>query len=77
MRGRKMRYMVTAVFVLLFGFLIVNRTMLHANAGEKNSPSCVQAAGNAKQDSLKKGFSEAGANSQAENFLSRCLIDGK
>ncbi len=71
-----MSKIITVAVILFFGFLVANKAVLHANAGEKGSISCTKAAEMARQSSLKNGFSELGARSQAENARVRCLIDG-
>jgi hypothetical protein len=50
---------------------------LHANAGEPGHVSCTAMAEQARVDSIHKGYSVAGSLSQAENVLSRCLINGR
>lgn len=71
-----LRYAITAVFVLFLGFLVANKAVTRANAGQHGQMSCSQKAASIHAKSLKVGFSEAAADSQAENTLSRCLIDG-
>lgn len=71
-----MTKIVTVAVILFLGFLVANKAVLHANAGEKGATPCTKAAEMARQSSLKNGFSEEGARSQAENARVRCLIDG-
>jgi hypothetical protein len=39
--------------------------------------TCHQGAELVKANALKKGFGDAGASSQGENFLSSCLVTGR
>lgn len=61
-----------AVIFLLLAFLVANRALTSHGAG-----SCLADAGSVRQKSLSEGFSEAGSRSQAENFIARCLINGR
>ena len=70
-----MRKVIVLAVMVFFGFLIANKVVLHANAGEQSHVSCTQRAEMARVDSIKQGFSQIGALSQAENVLSRCLIN--
>jgi len=72
-----MRKIIVLAVVVFFGFLIANKAVLHANAGEPGHVSCTAMAEQARVDSIHKGYSVAGSLSQAENVLSRCLINGR
>lgn len=63
--------------VLLLGYLMADRAMMRAQAGEIGTITCQQGAEQVKLDALKKGFGEAGSSSQGENFLSSCLVTGR
>ena len=65
-----------AVFMLL-AYLIADRAMVHAQAGEAGTITCHQGAQLVKQDALRKGFGELAASVQGENFLSGCLVTGQ
>ncbi len=64
-----------AVFLLLAG-VIGDRALMHAQAGEKGAISCEKGAEWVRIEALGKGFPEAAAGSQGENFLSGCLVTG-
>jgi hypothetical protein len=63
--------------VLLLGYLMADRALMRAQAGEIGTITCHQGAQLIKTDALKKGFGEAAASSQGENFLSSCLVTGR
>ena len=65
-----------AVIVLL-GFLISHRALMHAQAGEPGTISCAQGAELVKAHAMRRGFSEAGSDSQGQAFLSSCLVSGR
>ncbi|MFM0341696.1 hypothetical protein [Paraburkholderia fungorum] len=62
--------------VLLLGYLMADRAMMRAQAGELGTITCQKGAELVKLEALKKGFGEAGSSSQGENFLSSCLVTG-
>ncbi|MGF6602445.1 hypothetical protein P3T23_007197 [Paraburkholderia sp. GAS448] len=65
-----------AVFALL-AYLIADRAMVHAQAGESGSITCQKGAELVKLDALGKGFGETASSVQGENFLSSCLVTGQ
>jgi hypothetical protein len=71
-----MRRALHIAFIVLVGYLIVNRAIIHSHAGEPGSISCARGAEIVKSEALRKGFSEAGAQSQSEAFVSHCLVSG-
>jgi hypothetical protein len=71
-----MRQAFNIAVVLLLGYLMADRAMMRAQAGEVGTITCHQGAAMVKSDALSKGFGEIGASSQGENFLSSCLITG-
>ncbi len=62
--------------LLLLGYLLADRALMRAQAGEVGTITCHQGAELVKANAFKKGFGEAGASSQGENFLSSCLVTG-
>jgi hypothetical protein len=65
-----------AVFALL-AYLIADRAMVHAQAGERGTITCQKGAELVKQDARAKGFGETASSVQGENFLSGCLVTGQ
>ena len=63
--------------VLLLGYLMADRALMRAQAGELGTITCHEGASLVKSDALKKGFGEAGAGAQSESFLSSCLVTGR
>lgn len=65
---------------LMVALLIANQAVVRVQAGErtsmKTSLSCAQGADRVRAIAVEKGFSAAGSGSQAEVFLSNCLITG-
>ncbi|CAH2774790.1 MAG: FIG00455577: hypothetical protein [uncultured Paraburkholderia sp.] len=72
-----MRQVFNIAVVLLLGYLLADRALMRAQAGEMGTITCHQGAALVKSDALKKGFGEVGAASQGENFLSSCLVTGR
>ncbi|WP_345815850.1 hypothetical protein AAGS40_16445 [Paraburkholderia sp. PREW-6R] len=72
-----MRQVFNIAVVLLLGYLLADRALMRAQAGEIGTITCHQGAEMVKSGALKKGFGEAGASSQSENFLSSCLVTGR
>lgn len=72
-----MRQAFNIAVVLLLGYLMADRALMRAQAGETGTITCHQGAELIKSNALKKGFAQAGASSQAENFLSSCLVTGR
>jgi hypothetical protein len=63
--------------VALLTFLVADRAMLHAQAHDASSRTCTQGAERVKLDALARGFDDAGARSQGDAFMSRCLVTGR
>ena len=72
-----MRQAFNIAVVLLVGYLMADRALMRAQAGEVGTITCHQGAELVKANALKKGFGDAGASSQGENFLSSCLVTGR
>jgi hypothetical protein len=72
-----MRQAFNIAVVLLLGYLLADRALMRAQAGETGTITCHQGAEMVKANALKKGFGDAGASSQGENFLSGCLVTGR
>lgn len=72
-----MRQAFNIAVVLLLGYLMADRALMRAQAGEVGTITCHQGAALVKGNALKKGFGEIGASSQGENFLSSCLVTGR
>ncbi|MBW0449554.1 hypothetical protein EN871_01120 [bacterium M00.F.Ca.ET.228.01.1.1] len=72
-----MRQAFNIAVVLLLGYLMADRALMRAQAGEVGTITCHQGAELVKAKALRKGFGEAGASSQGENFLSSCLVTGR
>ncbi|MGF6440068.1 hypothetical protein [Paraburkholderia youngii] len=72
-----MRQAFNIALVLLLGYLMADRAAMRAQAGEVGTITCQQGAALVKSDALKKGFGEAGASAQSENFLSSCFVTGR
>jgi len=72
-----MRRAFNIAVVLLLGYLLADRALMRAQAGETGTITCHQGAEMVKANALKKGFGDAGASSQGENFLSSCLVTGR
>jgi hypothetical protein len=62
--------------IALVGFLMVDRAVMHSQAGTRGTVSCAYGAQIVKANALRRGFSEAGAASQGEAFMSSCLVSG-
>jgi hypothetical protein len=72
-----MRHILTVAVLSVLAFLITNKTVMFAQASPKGTVSCAKGADMTRSDALGKGFSKAAAVSQAENFLSGCLVNGE
>ena len=72
-----MRQAFNIAVVLLLGYLLADRALMRAQAGDVGTITCHQGADLVKANAFKKGFGEAGASSQGENFLSSCLVTGR
>lgn len=71
-----MRQAFNIAVVLLLGYLLADRALMRAQAGETGTITCHQGAELVKANALK-GFGDVGASSQGENFLSSCLVTGR
>jgi hypothetical protein len=72
-----MRQAFNIALVLLLGYLMADRALMRAQAGEVGTITCHQGAALVKSDAFKKGFGDAGASAQSESFLSSCLVTGR
>ncbi|MFM0727056.1 hypothetical protein PQQ53_25615 [Paraburkholderia strydomiana] len=72
-----MRQAFNIAVVLLLGYLMADRALMRAQAGELGTITCHQGAQLVKSNALKKGFGDIAASSQGENFLSSCLVTGR
>lgn len=72
-----MRQAFNIAVVLLLGYLLADRALMRAQAGETGTITCHQGAEMVKANALKKSFGDVGASSQGENFLSSCLVTGR
>lgn len=71
-----MRQAFNFAVVIVLAFLLVNRAMIRVQAHERGSLTCAQGSELIKAEALGRGFTEIGARSQGENFLSACLVTG-
>jgi len=71
-----MRQAFNIAVVIVLATLLANRAMTRVQAHEPGSVSCSQGSELVKAEALGRGFSELGARSQGENFLSACLVSG-
>ncbi len=72
-----MRRAFNMAIVVLIGYLVADRAMLHAQAHEKGSVTCTAGAELIRLDALGKGFSDAAASNQGEAFKSGCFVTGR
>ena len=63
--------------VIVVALLLANRAVTRVQAHEGGSLTCAQGAALVKTEAMARGFSEIGARSQGENFLSSCLVSGQ
>jgi hypothetical protein len=63
--------------VMLLAFFIADRSAMHAQAGTGGTISCASGAALTRAKAIGAGFPERAADSQAEGFLSSCLISGR
>jgi hypothetical protein len=63
--------------ILLLGYLIADRTLMHAQASEPGMISCSAGADMVRQDALLRGFPDVAASSQGDAFRSSCYITGR
>lgn len=63
--------------VVVLALLLANRAMTRVQAHESGSLTCAQASELVKAEALGRGFTEIGARSQGESFLSSCLVSGQ
>lgn len=71
-----MRQAFNIAVVVVLAFLLANRAMTRVQAHETGSLTCAQGSELVKAEALGRGFTEIGARSQGENFLSACLVSG-
>jgi hypothetical protein len=62
--------------VVVLALLLANRAITRIEAHESGSLTCAQGSELVKAEALGRGFTELGARSQGENFLSSCLVSG-
>jgi hypothetical protein len=62
--------------VIVLALLLANRAVTRVQAHE-GSLTCAQGSMLVKAEALARGFTEMGARSQGENFLSSCLVSGQ
>lgn len=63
--------------VIVLALLLANRALTRVQAHEGGSLTCAQGSVLVKAEALARGFTELGARSQGENFLSSCLVSGQ
>jgi hypothetical protein len=63
--------------VIVLALLVGNRALTRVQAHEGGSLTCTEGSLLVKAEALARGFSAIGARSQAENFLSSCLVSGR
>jgi hypothetical protein len=63
--------------IVLIGYLLADRAVMHYQASQTGTISCTQGAQLVHSDALRKGFSEAGASSQGQAFMASCLVSGR
>ncbi len=71
-----MRRLFNIAIVVLLGYLIADRAVMHARAGETGAISCEDGAARVKSEARAKGFPDLAADSQAQMFESGCLVTG-
>jgi len=71
-----MRQAFNIAVVVVLGLLLANRAVTRLQAHESGSLTCAQGSELVKAEALGRGFTEIGARSQGENFLSACLVSG-
>ncbi|HEY3600260.1 MAG TPA: hypothetical protein VGL08_22455 [Paraburkholderia sp.] len=72
-----MRRAFNIAIVVLLGYLIADRAMLHAQAQEKGSITCTAGAELVRLNALSKGFADPAASNQGEAFKSNCFVTGR
>jgi hypothetical protein len=65
-----------AVLALLT-WLIADRAILHAQTRDASTLTCAQRADQVRHRALDQGFGDAGASSQGDAAMSRCLVTGR
>lgn len=63
--------------VIILALLLANRAITRIEAHDGGSLTCAQGSALVKAEALARGFTELGARSQGENFLSSCLVSGQ
>ncbi|PXW26341.1 hypothetical protein [Paraburkholderia caballeronis] len=71
-----MRQAFNIAVVIVLALVVANRTMTRVQAHESGKVTCAQGSELVKAEALGRGFTEIGARSQGENFLSACLVSG-
>lgn len=71
-----MRQAFNVAVVVVLGLLLTNRIMTRIQAHESGSVTCSQGSALVKAEALARGFTQLGARSQGENFMSACLVSG-
>ncbi|HTH60389.1 MAG TPA: hypothetical protein VL689_09560 [Paraburkholderia sp.] len=71
-----MRQAFNIAVVVVLALLLANRAMTRIQAHESGSLTCSQGSKLVAAQALVRGFTEIGARSQGENFLSACLVSG-
>jgi len=72
-----MRRTFNILIFMLLAYLIADRAAMHTQADQKESITCALGAELVRLNALQRGFSEAGAGSQGEGFMSGCLVTGQ
>lgn len=71
-----MRQAFNFAVVIVLGLLLANRVMTRIQPHEPGSVTCSQGSTLVQAEALARGFTQIGARSQGENFLSACLVSG-
>jgi hypothetical protein len=72
-----MRQAFNVTVIIVLALLLANRAVIRAQTHDTGSLTCAQGSVLVKAQALAQGFSESGARSQGENFLSSCLVSGQ
>jgi hypothetical protein len=72
-----MRQAFNVGIVIILALLVANRVITRVEAHNGGSLTCAQGSLLVKAEALARGFTELGARSQGENFLSNCLVSGQ
>jgi hypothetical protein len=63
--------------IIILALILGNRAITRIEAHYGGSLTCAQGSALVKAEALARGFTELGARSQGENFLSSCLVSGQ